>query len=57
LFTIKIVICIFVYWIGISLSGMAAFLILNKTMNEVVCRHGNLVVADLVDEGEKRFFI
>lgn len=29
---------------------MAVFLLVNKIMGEAICRHGNLVVADLVDE-------
>jgi len=31
-------------------ASIAIFLMLNKVCNEAMCRHGNLVVADLVDE-------
>ena len=50
LFAFKLLSCLFVLMWGWSAALMAAFLFVNKVMGEAICRHGNLVVADLVDE-------
>lgn len=35
---------------GASVAELGAFFLLNKSCTEVICRHGNLLVAELVDE-------
>ena len=63
LFGLKIVFSAIGYWIGrsfftfmdgntdlASLIFLLIYMVLAKSFNEVICRHGNLVLADIVDE-------
>jgi hypothetical protein len=63
LFALKILFSIFGYWLGkslfhihelstdvYSLLFLLVYMVLAKSFNEVICRHGNLVLADIVDE-------
>lgn len=55
LFSLKVTLSVVFYlWWGDAPLALAAFLMLNKIMTETICRHGNLVVAELVDEGSAR---
>lgn len=54
LFAFKLASCLLAYFLGWSSGRMALFLFVNKIMGEAICRHGNLVIADLVDEDMMR---
>lgn len=54
LYAWKVLLCCAFYALGWSQAALATFLMLNKVTSEVVCRHGNLVVAELVDEDTQR---
>lgn len=52
LFLVKLAFGLFGYFFGDGAGYLfyAFYLVGNKVFNETICRHGNLVVADLVDE-------
>lgn len=51
---IKVGLAFCMYWIGYSVWQLVAlYLLLNKLFSECICRHGNIIVADLVDEGKQ----
>jgi Na+/melibiose symporter-like transporter len=56
LFIVKILVCLMGFFLidasAAPLLQLAVFFLSNKVFTEVICRHGNLVVSNLIDEDQ-----